>query len=124
VLVGPSGGLQFHLFWDSSDSSAPAAFKGAVEAAAGYYSQMYSNDEVINIDVGWGEVDGMPISAGDLAASVRPGVYQSYSQVLRELDKDSRNSSFQAQADSTLPSTDPLGADYYYVPLGKPRRLG
>ena len=52
VLVGPSGGLQFHLFWDSSDSSAPAAFKGAVEAAAGYYSQMYSNDEVINIDVG------------------------------------------------------------------------
>ena len=58
VLVGPSGGLQFHLLWDASVSSAPAAFKGAVEAAAGYFSQMFSNDEVINIDVGWGEADG------------------------------------------------------------------
>ena len=124
VLVGPTGGLQFHLFWDSSVSSAPAAFKQVAEAAAGYFSQMFSNAEVINIDVGWGEVDGMSIGSGNLAASVRPGMYRTYSQVLSGLDEDAGNSSVQAQADSTLPSTDPLGADYYYVPLGKPRRLG
>jgi len=29
---------------------------------------MFSNDEVINIDVGWSEADGIPISSRDLAA--------------------------------------------------------
>jgi hypothetical protein len=124
VLVGPSGGLQFHLVWDSSVASAPAAFEGAVEAAAGYYSQMYSNDEVINIDVGWGEVDGMPIDSGGLAASVRPGLYRTYAQVLSGLDADASDSTVQAQADSTLPSTDPLGAKHYYVPFAEAKTLG
>ena len=82
VLVGPSGGLQFHLLWDPSVSAAPAALKQAAEAAAGHYSQTFSNNEVINIDVGWGEVDSMPITAGDLADGVRPGEYLTYSQVL------------------------------------------
>jgi hypothetical protein len=124
VLVGPTGGLQFHLFWDSSVSSAPAAFKQVAEAAAGYFSQMFSNAEVINIDVGWGEVDGMSIGSGNLAASVRPGMYRTYAQVLSGLQKDAGRSSVQAQADSTLPSTDPLGARFYYVPFGEAKTLG
>jgi hypothetical protein len=124
VLVGPSGGLQFHLLWDTSVSAAPAAFKQAAEAAAGYYSQMFSNDEVINIDVGWGAADGIPVSSGDLAESVRPGEYLTYSQVLSGLDKDTAHSSVQAQADSTLPSTDPLGAKHYYVPFAEAKTLG
>jgi hypothetical protein len=124
VLVGPSGGLQFHLFWDSSVSSAPAGYKQAVEAAAGYYSQMFSNDEVINIDIGWGEVDGMPISSGDLAESVRPGIHRTYAQVLSGLDADAGNSSVQAQADASLPATDPLDARTYYVPFAEAKTLG
>jgi hypothetical protein len=124
VLVGPSGGLQFHLVWDSSVASAPSAFKGAVETAAGYYSQTYSNDEVINIDVGWGEADGIPISGGDLAASVRPGIYRTYAQVLSGLENDAGNSTVQAQADSTLPSTDPLSVYRYYVPFAEAKALG
>jgi hypothetical protein len=124
VLVGPTGGLQFHLIWDSSVSSAPAAFKQAAEAAAGYYSEMFSNDEVINIDVGWGEVDGMPISSGDLAEGVRPGIYRTYAQVLSGLDADASHSSLQSEADATLPSTDPLGARFYYVPYAEAKTLG
>lgn len=124
VLVGPSGGLQFHLLWDPSVASAPTAYKQAVEAAAGYYSHMFSNNEVINIDVGWGEVHNMPITAGDLADGVRPGEYLTYSQVLSGLDKDAAHSSVQAQADSTLPSTDPLSAKHYYVPFAEAKTLG
>src|SRR4029077_749628 len=78
VLVGPSGGLQ-----------------QAVEAAAGYYSQMFSNNEVINIDISWGEVIGMPISPGDLADGVRPGIYRTYAQVLNGLKADAGHSSVQ-----------------------------
>jgi hypothetical protein len=124
VLVGPSGGLQFHLLWDPSVAAAPAAYKQAAEAAAAYYSQMFSNDEVINIHVGWGEVDNMPIAAGDLAEGVRPGEYLSYSQLLTGLDKDASHSSVQAEADSTLPSTDPLSAKHYYVPFAEAKTLG
>jgi hypothetical protein len=124
VLVGPSGGLQFHLLWDPSVSAAPAAYKQAVEAAAGYYSQMFSNHEVINIDIGWGEVKGMPISSRDLAEGVRPGIYRTYAQVLSGLDADAGHSSVQAQADATLPSTDPLGARFYYVPYAEAKTLG
>ena len=124
VLVGPSGGLQFHLLWDTSVSAAPAAFKQAAEAAAGYYSQMFSNNEVINIDIGWGEADGIPVGSGDLADSVRPGIYRTYAQVLNGLDADAGHSSIQAQADSTLPHTDPLGARFYYVPYAEAKTLG
>jgi hypothetical protein len=124
VLVGPTGGLQFHLLWDPSVAAAPAAFKQAAEAAAGYYSQMFSNDEVINIDIGWGEVKGMPISPGDLADGVRPGIYRTYAQVLSGLDADAGHSSVQAQADASLPSTDPLGARFYYVPYAEAKTLG
>jgi hypothetical protein len=124
VLVGPHGGLQFHLVWDPSVSSAPAGYKQAVEAAAGYYSQMFSNDEVINIDIGWGEVDGMPITPGDLADGVRPGIYRTYAQVLSGLDADAGHSSIQAEADATLPSTDPLHAKTYYVPYAEAKTLG
>jgi hypothetical protein len=124
TLVGSSGGLEFHLVWDSSVSAAPAAFKQAVEAAAGFYTQAFSNAEVINIAVGWGEVDGMPISAGDLAEGVRPGEDLTYAQVLSGLDKDAGQSSVQAQADSTLPSTDPFGAKHYYVPFAEAKALG
>ena len=124
TLVGSSGGLEFHLVWDFSVSAAPAAFKQAVEAAAGFYTQMYSNAEVINIAVGWGEVDGMPISAGNLAEGVRPGEHLTYSQVLSGLDKDASHSSAQAQADLTLSATEPLGATHYYVPFAEAKTLG
>ena len=124
TLVGLSGGLQFHLFWDSSVSSAPAGFKSAAIAAAGFYTQMYANSEVINIHVGWGEVDGIPLGATELSASVRPGLYQQYASVYGALMKDAGYSSFQAQADSTLPTTDPLGAQFYYVPYAEAKTLG
>jgi hypothetical protein len=124
TLVGSSGGLEFHLIWDSSVSSAPPAFKQAVEAAAAFYTQVYSNAEVINIAVGWGEVDGMPISAGNLAEGVRPGAYLTYAQVMGGLNKHSVNSSVQAKAASTLPSTDPLSAKHYYVPFAQAKTLG
>ncbi len=95
-----------------------------MEAAAGYYSQMFSNNEVINIDISWGEVKGMPISAGDLADGVRPGIYRTYAQVLNGLKADAGHSSVQRQADASLPATDPLHANFYYVPYAEAKTLG
>ena len=109
TLVGASGGLQFDLVWDPSVASAPAGFKSAAIAAASYFSNMFSNKEVVNIAVGYGEVGGASMG-GDLSDSYRLGTYESYASVSTALKKDAGDSSIQAQADSTLPATDPLGS--------------
>ncbi len=123
TLVGSSGGLEFHLIWDSSVSSAPPAFKQAVEAAAAFYTQVYSNAEVINIAVGWGEVDGMPISAGNLAEGVRPGAYLTYAQVMGGLNKHSVNSSVQRRRPRPCLPQIRSTRNTITCPSRKPRRL-
>jgi hypothetical protein len=44
--------------------------------------------------------------------------------VLSGLKKDAGNSSVQAQADSSLPTSDPLGAKHYYTPYAEAKTLG
>lgn len=53
-----AGGLQFNLIWDSSVASAPAGFESAAIDAALLHSDYYPNAEVINVHVGYGEMDG------------------------------------------------------------------
>ena len=55
TLVGSAGGLGINLIWDSSVASAPAGFMQAAIAAAQLYTTEFSNPEVINIQVGYGE---------------------------------------------------------------------
>ena len=69
TLVGAAGGLQFNLSWASSVGSAPTGYRNAVIAAAAGLSAIFSNNVVLNIQVGYGEVDGSAISADDAAES-------------------------------------------------------
>ncbi len=133
TMVGASGQLQFHLIWDSSVASAPAGFKTAAIAAASEFTEMYSNAEVVNLDIGYGEVDGTTLPAGSISDSIRMGTFTSYSTLLSALDKDAGNSTIQATADASLPSTDPLGARTklgffaaggYYVTNAESKALG
>src|SRR5690349_3110771 len=63
TLVGSPGELQIHLLWDPSVAGAPSGFKDSVTAAATTLTQLFSNDEIINLQVGWGEVGGTPIGS-------------------------------------------------------------
>ena len=69
TLVGSPNGLQFDLTWDSSVASAPPGFIQAVTDAAKVYTELFSNKEVIAIDVGYGEIAGAPLSALSESAS-------------------------------------------------------
>jgi hypothetical protein len=122
TLVGASSGLQFDLVWDSSVAKAPAGFKSAAIAAASYYSNMFSNPVTIEIDVGWGEVSGSPILAGNVSESMQSLDYFQYSDILPALQEDA--SGYAAQANSTLPASDPFGATFYCVPTGEAAALG
>jgi hypothetical protein len=124
TLVGTAGGLQFNLVWDSSVSSAPAGFKDAAIAAATQYTQLYSNAEVININVGFGEVGGSAIGSGSLASSMSSGYYETYSQVLTGLMGDASSSSWQQMADSTLPATDPTNGGKFFVTKAEAKTFG
>lgn len=81
TLVGAPGGLQIHLLWDPSVAEAPSGFKASVTAAATTLTQLFSTDEVINLQVGWGEVGGTPMSSNDLGASAMNGYLVDYATV-------------------------------------------
>jgi hypothetical protein len=124
TLVGSAGGLQFNLIWDSSVSSAPAGFESAAIAAASLYTGYYSNPEVINVHVGYGEVDGYRLGQGALGESMSYGYLDSYSQVYSELQGDASSSSWAAQADASLPTTDPTNGGSFFVSTAEAKALG
>ncbi len=69
TMVGSPNGLQFDLTWDSSVANAPHGFVQAVVDAAKVYTELFSNKEVINIDIGYGEVGGLQLPANALGAT-------------------------------------------------------
>jgi hypothetical protein len=81
TLVGSPGGLQIHLLWDPSVAGAPSGFKDSVTAAAMKLTQLFSNDEIINLHVGWGEVGGTPMGSHDVGASAMNGYLFDYATV-------------------------------------------
>ena len=88
VLVTSAGSnLEFKLIWDSSVASAPSSFMTAVQNVAQYYEYLFSTSklEVINIQVGWGEVAGQALPSGALGASETNGYLTNYSYVTSHL---------------------------------------
>jgi hypothetical protein len=124
TLVGHAGGLQFNLIWDSSVAGAPAGFEHAAIAAAKYYSNLYSNDEVINLHIGFGEIGGSSLSPGALGESESYGYMAPYNVVDSALQRDASSSSYQQSADASLTSVNPTGAGQFFVTSADAKALG
>ena len=88
TLVGSSNGFQIDLIWDSSVAKAPSGFEQAVIDAAQYYTTLFANKEVINIDVGWGEIAGSSLSPSALGESESYGYLTNYATVTTALAHD------------------------------------
>src|SRR5215471_5727658 len=67
TLVGAANGLQFNFSWDGSVGGAPAGFRNAVVAAAAGLAADFSNRVVVNLALGYGEVEGSPVDSGAVA---------------------------------------------------------
>jgi hypothetical protein len=65
-VAPPARALVFDVTYDPSVVSAPAAFQTAFQDAINLYQTTYTDPITINIDVGWGEVDGNPLNPGNL----------------------------------------------------------
>ncbi len=86
----------------SSVNNAPAGFEAGVTAAVDYLDNEFTNPVTINIDVGYGEVNGRALGASDLGAS-EPSrlIPESYSTVRSALMAEN------AAVASTLPTASP-----------------
>lgn len=104
-VVGSAGGLQIKLVWDPSVAHAPKTFRPAIIAAARYYATTYSDNEMITIDVGYGEVHGLRMGPGDLGESENNGHIVSYSALTAAMQSDGGPLSLAGNA--------PSGAQFY-----------
>lgn len=88
TLVGSASGLQIDLIWDSSVAGAPRGFMRAIVDAAEYYTTLFSNHEVLNIHVGYGEIAGSPMASNALGESESYGYLTNYATVTAALMSD------------------------------------
>jgi hypothetical protein len=64
-----SNKMIINISYDSSVASAPAAFKAAINYVVNYFDTLFTNPVTININVGWGEVNGQTLGSGALGES-------------------------------------------------------
>ncbi|HEX6441363.1 MAG TPA: hypothetical protein VF007_04190, partial [Stellaceae bacterium] len=62
VVVGSGSGLVVDLFYDAAAQGAPQSFRDGVQAAAGLLASAVHDRISINIEVGYGEYNGAPLS--------------------------------------------------------------
>lgn len=76
-------GVNIHVVYDSSVGSAPAGFTSVVQQVADFFAGAFQDSTpiTINIDVGFGEVDGMRLGIGAVGESVTNLQQVSYSQL-------------------------------------------
>jgi hypothetical protein len=104
--------MQINITYDSSVNSAPAGFIANVQAGVQYLENEFTAPVTINIDVGYGEVDGVPFSQAQAAGESRTtsAVPVSYSALRSALIAEN------APGANTLPATSPLSGTLDLTP--------
>ena len=109
-----SAGLVINIIWDSSVAKAPAAFKSVVESVVQFYESQFSNPVTLNINVGWGEVSGTPLTTA-LGESESYLKSFSYSQIVSALTQNA-SSNAQVSAVNSMSSSAPNGKAILFDP--------
>ena len=115
--------MKIDITYDQAQSSLPAGFVAAINYVVAYFDSIFSNNVTVNIAVGFGEVGGQTLGAGDLGES--EGLYSqvSYGSAVAAL-KQGAQSLLQTGADATLPSSSPYGSDALYMTTAEQKALG
>src|SRR5271155_3857241 len=103
--------MDINVSFDQNTATLPSGFVAAVDYVAGYFDSLFTNPVTINIDVGYGEIDGAPLGRGDLGESEVPRyARKSYSAVVSTLQSEG------APGSAALPGTSPLSGDLTMTP--------
>jgi len=116
--------MQINVIYDSSVGAAPAGFKSAISYVVGILDAAIANNVTINIDVGWGEIQGSPVTGNDLGESETAVAPQYSYNTIRNALIANATSSVQQAADATLPATDPTGGGAFDIGTADAKALG
>ncbi|HWF00971.1 MAG TPA: NF038122 family metalloprotease [Caulobacteraceae bacterium] len=95
--------MNIDITYDSSVAAAPAGFTADVTYVVNYLDSLITNNVTVNIDVGWGEIDGQTLDAGALGESESSNYYLvGYSDVVAALKAEG------AAGAAGLPATSPF----------------
>jgi autotransporter passenger strand-loop-strand repeat protein len=119
-------GLSINITYDSSVTTASnaAAIEGAVAAAVQFIENTFTNPITLNIDVGYGEINGSPIASGALAQSkFTNGISENYAAVRAALSAGAISAD-QIAAVAGLPASDPTGGGSFRLTRAEAKALG
>ena len=116
--------MQFNISFDQAIGSLPTGFVAAINYVVDYFDHLFTDNITINIDVGFGEVNGQSLSSGALGESITNLNSYSYSAIKSALTGDA-TSPADATAIASLPSSDPInGTHTYWVSTAEQKALG
>ena len=99
---GNSSGFVINVSYDQSVSSLPAGFVAAVNYVVSYYESIFTAPITVNIDVGYGEIDGQQLQSDALGESETFLGDYSYSSIVNAL------AGVDASAAASLPASMPV----------------
>ena len=115
--------LTFNLTYDSSTTNAPAAFFSAFQYAINFYQTNYTDPITINLQVGWGQINGQSLSPGNLGQSSTFQRSYTFSQIKSAFSTDAKSAS-DATALAHLPVTDPTGGAPWVMSTAQAKAFG
>jgi hypothetical protein len=119
-----SQGLTINISYDSSVASAPAGFMTAISYVVNFLETIIANPVTLNIDVGFGEIDGRAISPDALGESMTNAApAYTYSQIRNAL-VGTATSTADAIAFASLPLNDPFHGGNFDIGPADAKALG
>jgi hypothetical protein len=127
VLLRASGSakMQINFIYDSSTASAPTAFKTALADAAAYLDSLITNNITVNIQVGWGEDNGAPITPDSLSTGgpQQDGIGMTYAQLKAALSANATSAADQTML-ANMPAVDPTDGGNFYITAAQQKAWG
>ncbi len=101
--------MDLDVNFDQSQSSLPSGFVAAVDYVVSYFDSLFTNNVTVTINVGFGEIGGQTLPAGDLGESEQVNVSSvGYSAVRNALVAEGTTGSATLPAASPAPASDTL----------------
>ena len=111
-----------NLVYDQVDGALPAGFKSTINSVVQFFEARFADPITITIDVGFGEVNGSPITSS-LSASALSVQLSSFNAIEAALAGDSSTTD-DASFVGHLPGTDPTGGGLFSITSAQAIALG
>jgi VCBS repeat protein len=117
--------MNINLTFDQPINTLPSGFVASLNAVAQFLDSQFNNPITINIDVGYGEIDGQPLDSGALGESETFLNEYSYAAIRGALIANA-SSTDQVSAVNSLPASDPTpgGSGNYWVATAESKAIG